>query len=194
VARLWPHGGSPNTWPTSAWQAGGADQGLGVVQLDPVHGLLSFFKVTGPSQEYEYEGKQYTFLAPIRVAGGALAPGVEIDPTPLRSVELRYQNRDEWSPLLRSVVALNAARYGVDAAVVTRAGIQASMRVTLRLAQDKERVREFLGCGRRGVGDPGLRRFRVWLQAQFRHRARLTRNAGLRRPEPCRLNAYHGQM
>jgi hypothetical protein len=72
------------------------DQTLGVVQLDPAQGLLSFFKVTGPSQKYEHESKQYTFLEPIRETDGALAPSVEIDPSPLWSVALRYQNRDEW--------------------------------------------------------------------------------------------------
>jgi hypothetical protein len=126
-----------------------ADQTLGVVQLDPARGLLSFFKVTGPSQEYEHEGKHYTFLEPIRMTGGALAPGIEIDPSPLWSVALRHQNRDEWSPLLRSVVALNEARYGVDAAVVRRAGIEVSMRVTLPLAE-QEHVREFLSQRKKG--------------------------------------------
>jgi hypothetical protein len=124
-----------------------ADQTLGVVQLDPARGFLSFFKVTGPSQGYEHEGKPYTFLEPIRVTGGALAPGVEIDPNPLWSVALRYQNRAEWRPLLRSVVALNGARYGVDEAVVRRAGIEVSMRVTLPVAE-QERVGEYFRGGR----------------------------------------------
>jgi hypothetical protein len=127
-----------------------ANQALGVVQLDPARGLLSFFKVTGPSKEYEHEGRQYTFLEPIRMTSGALAPGVEIDPDPLWSLALRYQNRDEWSPLLRSVVALNAARYGVDAAVVRQAGIQVSMRVTLPLAE-QERLSELLESSRGSV-------------------------------------------
>ena len=126
-----------------------ADEALGVVQLDPARGLLSFFKAAGPVKEDELEGKQYTFLEPIRMAGGVLAPGVEIDPRPLWSVALRYQNRDEWGPLLRPVVALNAARYGVGAAVVSLPGVQVSMRVTLPLAE-QERVREFLGSGRMG--------------------------------------------
>jgi hypothetical protein len=126
-----------------------ADQTLGVVQLDPARGLLSFFKVTGRSQEYEHDGREYTFLEPILMSRGALAPGVKIDPSPLWSVALRYQNRDEWSPLLRSVVALNAARYGVDAAVVRRTGIDVSMRVSLPLAKE-ERLSEFLASGQRG--------------------------------------------
>jgi hypothetical protein len=128
-----------------------ADQTLGVVQLDPAQGLLSFFKVTGPSQEYEHEGKQYTFLEPIRMTGGALAPGVEIDPSPVWSVALRYQNRDEWSPLLRSMVmvALNETRYGADTAVVKRTGIQVSMRVTLPLSE-QERLSQFMKGGGKG--------------------------------------------
>lgn len=126
-----------------------ADQTLGVVQLDPVHGLLSFFKVTGPSQGYEQEGKQYTFLEPIRTPGGALAPGVDVDSSPLWSVALRYQNRAEWSPLLRSVVALNEARYGVDKAVVRRTGIEVSMRLVLPLAEE-ERVLEVLRGRKKG--------------------------------------------
>jgi hypothetical protein len=126
-----------------------ADKALGVVQLDPVRGLLSFFKAAGPSKEQELAGRQYTFLQPIRMARGVLAPGVEIDPRPLWSVALRYQNRGEWGPLLRPVVALNAARYGVDAAVVRQPGIEVSMRVALPLAE-QERVREFLESGRTG--------------------------------------------
>jgi hypothetical protein len=47
------------------------------------------------------------------------------------------------------VVALNEARYGVDAAVVRRTGIEVSMRVTLPLAE-QECVREFLRGGKRG--------------------------------------------
>jgi len=126
-----------------------ADKTLGVVQLDPARGLLSFFKVTGPSKEHEHEGRQYTFLDPIRMTGGALTPGVEIDSKPLWSVALRYQNRDEWGPLLRPVVALNAARYGVDAAVVRERSIVVSMRVALPLAEQR-RFREFLESGTTG--------------------------------------------
>jgi hypothetical protein len=126
-----------------------ADQTLGVVQLDPAQGLLSFFKVTGPTQQYEHEGKQYTFLEPIRMTGGALAPGIEIDPSPIWSVALRYQNRDEWSPLLRSVVALNEARYGADTAVVKQTGIQVSMKVTLPLAE-QVRLSKFLKGSEKG--------------------------------------------
>jgi hypothetical protein len=126
-----------------------ADQGLGVVQLDPARGLLSFFKVTGPSQEYEHQGKQYTLLEPIRTTRGALVPGVEIDPSPLWSMALRYQNRDKWSRLLRPVVALNASRYRVDATVVRRVGIEVSMRVTLPLAE-QQHFRDFLEGDKKG--------------------------------------------
>ena len=126
-----------------------ADQTLGVVQLDPVHGLLSFFRANGPSQEYQHEGKHYTFLEPIRMTGGALLPGVEIDPSPLWSMALRYQNRDEWGPLLRAVVALNAVRYGIEAPVVRQSGITVSMRVTLPLAE-QERLSAFLESSKKG--------------------------------------------
>ena len=83
------------------------------------------------------------------MTSGALMPGVEIDSRPAWSVALRYQNRDQWRRLLRPVVALNAARYGVDAPVVRRRGIQVSMRVTLPLAE-QERFREFTQGGMKG--------------------------------------------
>jgi hypothetical protein len=126
-----------------------ADQTLGVVQLDPAQGLLSFFKVTGQSQEYDGEGRQCTLQEPIRMHSGALASGTEIDPSPLWSVALRYQNRDAWRRLLRPVVALNAARYGVEGAVVKWSGIEVSMRVTLTLVE-QERLREFMDNKTRG--------------------------------------------
>jgi hypothetical protein len=83
------------------------------------------------------------------MTGGALAAGVTIDPSPLWSMALRYQDKGEWSPLLRPVVALNQARYGMDAAVVRQAGIEVSMRVTLPLAEQK-RLREFLNGSTKG--------------------------------------------
>jgi len=126
-----------------------ADQTLGVVQLDPAQGLLSFFKVVGPSQVYEHEGKQYTFLEPIRMSGGGLTQGVEVDPTPVWSVTLSYKNRDTWRSLLRPVVALNEARYGIDGAVVRQGGVEVSMRVTLPLAE-QARIREFMSGDEKG--------------------------------------------
>ena len=114
-----------------------ADQTLGVVQLNPTLGLLSFFKVTGPSKVDEVDGKPYNFLMWIRMSNGSLVEGVEIDPEPLCSVELTYRNRAKWRPLLRPVVALSGFRHGVDSAVVRPGGVVASIRVTLPLAEEE---------------------------------------------------------
>jgi hypothetical protein len=120
-----------------------ADQTLGLVQLDPAQGMLSFFKVTGPIGSFEHHGQHYPMLEPIRMVGGGLAPDIEIEPSPLWSELLSYQNRATWRPLLRPVVALNAARYGVERAVVRHGVIEVSMRITLPLAQ-QERISEFI--------------------------------------------------
>src|SRR5712692_1468919 len=80
-----------------------ADQKRGRVQLNPALGLLEFFKVTGPSRVDELDGKTYTLLLQIRMTGGGLVEGVEIDPKPFWSVALGYKNRAEWQPLLRPV-------------------------------------------------------------------------------------------
>jgi hypothetical protein len=114
------------------------DQTLGVVQLNPALGLLSFFKVHGPSRLDEFEGRQYTFLLQIRTPSGGLAEGVEIDPEPVWSVELRYRSRADWQPLLRPVVALNGNRHGVDGAVVSTSGVQVSMRLNLALPAQEQ--------------------------------------------------------
>jgi hypothetical protein len=125
------------------------DQTLGVVQLNPALGLLEFFKVNGPSQVDEFEGKAYTFLLPIRVTGGGLADGVQIDPQPRWSVTLGYTNRADWQPLLRPIVTLNGYRYGVDGPVVKRDSVEVSMRVTLRLAE-QERILQQIHSTRTG--------------------------------------------
>ena len=151
VARLWLLA----TWRLRGYVACGslagwrADVAPGVVQLDPARGLLSFFKVTGPGKEHEHEAKQYAFPEPIPMTGGALTPGAGIDPGPLWTAALRCQNRDERGPVPRPAAALNAARYGVDAAAARRRGLEAPVRVTLPLA-GQERVREFLESGTMG--------------------------------------------
>jgi len=71
----------------ASWRA---DQSLGVIQLNPALGVMSFFKVNGPSRSDEIDGKSYTFLLPIRTPGGGLAEGVQIDPEPHWSITLRY--------------------------------------------------------------------------------------------------------
>jgi hypothetical protein len=124
------------------------DQTLGVVQLNPALGLLSFYKVNGPSRQDEFEGRQYTFLLQIRTPRGGLAEGVEIDPEPVWSVELRYRNRADWQPLLRPIVALNGYRYGVDGAVVTTSGVRISMRLNLA-PPAQEQLQEWMQNRRR---------------------------------------------
>jgi len=126
-----------------------ADQTLGVVQLNPALGLLSFYKVTGPSRIDEFDGRSYTFLLQIRTVGGGLGHGVQIEPEPLWSIELRYRNRAEWQPLLRPVVALNGYRYGVDGAVVDRAGLQVSMRLNFEIGE-AERFRRWMRTNAKG--------------------------------------------
>jgi len=129
------------------------DQTLGVVHLNPALGLLEFFKVHGPSRVDEFEDKTYMFLLPIRMTGGGLVDGVEIDPQPRWSVTLGYKNRAEWQSLLRPIVALNGYRYGVDGPVVTRDSVEVSMRVTLPLAEQERILQQIRGAR---TGSPTL--------------------------------------
>jgi hypothetical protein len=108
-----------------------ADQSLGVVQLNPALGVMSFFRVSGPTRSDEIDGMSYTFLLPIRTPGGGLAEGVQIDPEPRWRITLGYRNRADWQPFLRPLVALNGYRYGVRGPVVTTDGVQVWMRLTL---------------------------------------------------------------
>jgi hypothetical protein len=93
------------------------------------------------------------FLLPIRMTGGGLVDGVEIDPQPRWSVTLGYKNRAEWQPLLRPIVALNGYRYGVDGPVVTRDSVEVSMRVTLPLAEQERILQQIRGAR---TGSPTL--------------------------------------
>ena len=126
-----------------------ADQKLGVVQLKPALCLLSFFKVAGPSRVDEFEGKRYSFLLQVLTTGGGLADGVEIDPLPLWSIDLRYRDRGDWRPFIRPLVALNGFRYGVDGAVVTTDGVQVSMRLNLAIPE-QERFQAWMRGKTRG--------------------------------------------
>jgi len=97
----------------------------------------------------EFEGRRYTFLLQIRMTGGGLAEGVEIDPEPLWSIALGYRNRDEWQPVLRPLVALNGYRYRVDGAVVTSGGLEFSIRLNLAITE-QERSRELMRGNKKG--------------------------------------------
>jgi hypothetical protein len=133
---------------TAGWRA---DQTLGVVQLDPTVGVLSFFTVTGPTQIYNHEGKDLALLEPIRTGKGALLPGVEIHRNPAWTVGLEYRTREYWRPLLRPLVELASTKFGISPAVVYDDRIQVSITTTLpRVQQDK--VRDFM----RGKGRPVL--------------------------------------
>jgi len=96
-----------------------ADQALGVVQLDPGTGVLSFFKATGPTQVFKYEEKELTLLEPIRTVNGGLLPGVEIDPRPAWTVSLGYRTRDDWRPLLKPLAELVVTKSSGSPAVVS---------------------------------------------------------------------------
>jgi hypothetical protein len=115
-----------------------ADQTLGVVQLNAALGLLQFFRVEGPSRIDQVEGKTCNFLLPIRIRGGGLAEGIIVEPTPRWSVALGYKNRENWRSLMRPIVALNSYRYGPDSPIVTQAGVQVSMRITVAPAGQEE--------------------------------------------------------
>jgi hypothetical protein len=120
---------------TAGWRA---DQTLGVVQLDPGVGVLSFFKVNGPTQILSHEGNEVMLLEPIRMADGTLLPGIEIDPHPLWAISLEYKTRYDWRPLLRPLVELAGAKFGISSAVIFDDRIQVSITTTLpRAQQDK---------------------------------------------------------
>jgi hypothetical protein len=112
----------------SGWMA---DKTLGILQLDPNYGLLSFFKVDGPTQILKYEGMELPMLERIRNVDGSLVPGVEVEPAPMWTVGLEYKNRDNWRPLLRPLVNFAEGRRTVNPAVVRTGGIEVSMRITL---------------------------------------------------------------
>jgi hypothetical protein len=133
---------------SAGWRA---TQTLGVVQLDPAHGLLSFFSVAGPTQVYDHEGTGVAMLNPIRSRDGGLLPGVEVDPRPVWTVSLRHKNREEWRPLLTPVVRLSGDRSDAGSAVIYDDHIQISMRITLPRHEQGE-ARDFM----RGTGKPVL--------------------------------------
>jgi hypothetical protein len=129
----------------AGWRAG---QTLGLVQLDPGLGLLSFFSAAGPSQVYDHEGTEVRLLNPVRSRNGGLLPGIEIDERPVWTFSLRHQDREKWGPLLAPLVQLSASRSGNESAVVYDDQIQVSMRITLPRHEQGE-VRDFMdGRGR----------------------------------------------
>ena len=96
-----------------------ADQKLGVVQLDPARGLLSFFEVDGRSRVAEYSGIEVTILERIRTTDGRLSPEVEIKPQPIWEHFLEYKNRNAWRRLLRPLIELSDPRSASGSAVAS---------------------------------------------------------------------------
>jgi len=132
----------------AGWQA---DHSLGVIQLDPGTGVLSFFTVIGPTQVFEHENKAVTLLEPIRAVRGALVPGVAIEPCPAWTVSLGYKNRDDWRPLLRPLVNLTGAGLTLNSAVANDGRMQVS--ITTSVSRDQQReIQESM----RGKGNPIL--------------------------------------
>jgi hypothetical protein len=107
-----------------------ADQRLGVVQLDPGRGLLSFFEVKGPSRVSELSGGRVAILERIRDNEGRLSPGIEINPRPAWEHFLEYRSREVWRPLLRSIIELSDTLSAVGAAKVREDGIRVDMRIS----------------------------------------------------------------
>jgi hypothetical protein len=110
----------------AGWRADGT---LGVVQLDPGRGLLTFFKVTGQSRTLD--GSQVSVLERIRNRDGRLLPGVEIDQNPMWEFNLRFNNKADWGPVLRPLIKLTEIQRGVDPAIVRSSSVSVSMRITL---------------------------------------------------------------
>ena len=108
-----------------------ADQLLGVVQLDPGTGVLSFFTVTGPTQVFEHDGKEVTLLEPIRTTRGGLLPGVSIDPRPAWTTGLRHRDMARWRPMLRPLVDLTDAGLARSPAVTNDGRVQVSITTTV---------------------------------------------------------------
>jgi hypothetical protein len=129
----------------AGWQA---DKALGVIQLDPGAGQLSFFRATGPTQTFPHEGTDVTLLEPVRATDGSLLPGVRIDPDPAWSVTLSHKNKDEWRPLLTPLVRLTDASSGFRSPVTNDGRIEVTMTTTMSRDQQKEIQESMRGKGR----------------------------------------------
>lgn len=103
----------------------------GIVQLNPGAGLLSFFKVTGPTATTEYEGQQVTMLKNMRFINGTLQPGVEIVPDAIWKHELGFKNIAEWEPLLRPIIEFSNFRKAPQGAIIQDEMINFSMRISV---------------------------------------------------------------
>jgi hypothetical protein len=116
----------------AGWQA---DQTLGVIQLDPLAGNLSFFRAVGPTQDFTEAGRNIRLLEPIRTNVGRLRRGVEIDPDPVWNVGLTYRNMAEWRPLLQPMVKLAVADTGFDPGPEEDGRMQVSLTTTASLEE-----------------------------------------------------------
>lgn len=112
----------------AGWRDGGVQ---GIVQLNPAAGLLSFFKVTGPTTTSEYEGRQLTTLDRLRDLEGKLSPGVEIATSPLWQHKLGIKNMTEWAPLLAPIAEFNNFRQAPHTAVIQDGMLSFSMRLSV---------------------------------------------------------------
>jgi hypothetical protein len=106
------------------------DQKLGVVQLNPTPGLLSFFEVDGPSRVSRFSDGEVVLLDRIRDRAGSLLPGIEINPHPTWELFLEYKNRATWRPLLRPLIELNETLFSTSSAELREEGIKVEIRTT----------------------------------------------------------------
>lgn len=132
----------------AGWQA---DRSLGVIQLDPGTGMLSFSTVTGPTQVYEHDGRNVTLLEPIRTTRGGLRPGVSIDPRPGWTGRLNHKNKNEWRPLLKPLVDLTGTGLALSPAVTHDGRMQVTVTTTVS-REEQRKIQESI----RGKGKPVL--------------------------------------
>jgi hypothetical protein len=122
----------------------------GVVQLNSSAGLLSFYRVTGPTTTTEVEGRQVTTLNNIRTFGGALSPGVEIAPSAMWEHKLSLSNMADWAPVIKPIVELSNFRQGLNRAVIHDNMLNMSLRISVpyddmvnRLAENAGPIRDW---------------------------------------------------
>jgi hypothetical protein len=125
-----------------------SDESLGVIQLDPGSGMLSFFRATGPTQVFSHEGRDVTLLEPIRATNGGLLEGIEIGPEPVWAVHLGHRNRGEWRPLLTPLVRLADVSSGFRSPITDDGRMEVTVTTTLPRDQQKVVQEAMLGKGR----------------------------------------------
>jgi len=117
----------------------------GVVQLNPGTGLLSFFRVTGPTTTTEYEGRQFTVLNKVRTINGTLSPGTEIASDAMWEHQLGFRNMAEWAPLLKPIVEFSNFRQTPQGAIIQGEMLNFSMRISVHYEDMVSQLERMVG-------------------------------------------------